>query len=297
MRVFLTGVSGFSGSHLARALANNGHSVAALYRRETPFLDRARSCPRVTLVRGDLCSPIPVSGPFDAVVHCGATSPAPGISVHQIVRDNVEATARLLETAKAWGIRAFVYFSSVSVYGDVVGPVLSEQSPVINPEVYGASKLIGEQMLADCSGHFGSLTLRLPGVVGTGAHRNWLSRVMAALVAGRPVRAFHLDQPYNNAAHVDDIAALVQRALTRISGTTDVIVLGAAGVLTARDVIHRLARGLETEATIEEIVAPKANFILSSERAIQRWGYAPMEIGELLDRYAREVKEFDEVPT
>jgi hypothetical protein len=57
-----------------------------------------------------------------------------------------------------------------------------------------------------------------------------------------------------------------------------------------RDAITRLANGLGVEARIEEIAAAKPSFTLSSERAISRWGYDPMQIGAMIDRYAAEVR-------
>jgi hypothetical protein len=57
-----------------------------------------------------------------------------------------------------------------------------------------------------------------------------------------------------------------------------------------REAISRLAKGLGVEASIEETAAPKRTFTLSSERAISHWGYDPMEIGAMIDRYAGEVR-------
>src|SRR5689334_15778311 len=117
MRTLVTGASGLSGSFVARALAHDGFDVVATYRRDTPLLSPLRDVPRLQLVRIDLADPAALPGPFDAVVHAAATSPAPGVTVAQIVHDNLDATFALIDAALRWNARSFVYFSSMSLYG------------------------------------------------------------------------------------------------------------------------------------------------------------------------------------
>lgn len=290
MRVLLTGVSGFSGSTVARRLASGGHHVVGTYRRDTDFLTPLRDVARLELVRADLIDAGNLAGPFDAIVHIAATSPAPGVEVARLVRDNIDASFALIEAARRWATRRFIFFSSLSYYGQIEQDVVDEATPVRDPDAYGASKLIVEQRLAELGRAFSSLALRLPGIVGRGAHRHWLASVASRLRAGEPIRAFHLDRPFNNAAHIDDIAALTLTVLAREPwGGFDAAVLGAAGSLTVRETIERLALALGERAKIDEIAPTSMSFTLSSARAVARYGYQPMEIGALIDRYGREV--------
>jgi nucleoside-diphosphate-sugar epimerase len=290
MRILVTGASGFSGCFVARELARTGHDVLAQHRRDTPFLTRLSGEPSVRTQRGDLADAASLPGRFDAVIHVAATSPAPGIGVAQIVSDNVAGTQALVEAAERWGVKAFVFFSTLSVYGEVSAGVVDERTCIFNPDAYGHSKRLGELLLAERADRLPSLSIRLPGVVGPGAHRNWLSGVAARLRAGETVRAFHLDAPFNNATHIADLAALVLRVIERPWTGCDTIVVGARGMISVREAITRLAKGLGVEARIEEIAAAKPSFTLSSEHAISRWGYDPMPIGAMIDRYAAEIR-------
>jgi len=290
VRILVTGVSGFSGSFVARRLARTGHEVVGTYRSNTPFLARVANA-GIKAVRIELAEAAYLPGPFDAVVHVAATSAAPRIDVARIVHDNVTSTAALADAAERWNSRAFVFFSSLSLYGDLAGPVVDESTPIINPEAYGATKHLGELLLAERAEHFPSLALRLPGIIGPGAHRNWMSKVSDKLRAGQVIRAFNLDKPFNNAAHIADIAALIEHVLTHPWRGFDALVLGARGAIPVREAIERLARGLGVSARIEEAPATKSPFMLSSERAICRWGYDPMDIGAMIDRYAKDVRD------
>lgn len=291
MRVLVTGASGFSGAVVAAALARAGHETVGLHRRRTPFLEAVADTPGLSLKTADLTRLGADDGPFDAVVHTAATSPAPGVDVARMVHDNVAATAALVAAAVDWGTGAFVYFSSLSVHGTIREAVVDESCPMIDPDAYGATKYLGELLLAERANEMPGLALRLPGVLGPGAHRNWFSGVAARLAEGRTVRAFNLDAPFNNAAHVADIAALVAGVIDRPWQGFDAVVLGARGSLPVGAAIERVARGLGVESKVEPVEADQAGFTLSCARAIERWGYDPMEIGDLLERYGREVRE------
>lgn len=290
MRILVTGVSGFFGGFIARALCAAGHDVVGVHRRDVPSLPTLVRA-GVTLHRLDLIQSCQLPGPFDAVVHTAATSPAPGVDTLHMVRDNVEATAALVDAALGWSCRAFIFCSSLSVYGRVAGPVVAEESPIVDPDSYGLTKLLGERLLRESADRLPALVLRLPGVLGPGAGRIWMSSVAERIQAGAGVPAFHLDAPFNNAAHISDVTALVARVVTRPMTGFDTVVLGARGTLTVRAAIERLAQALGAPVSIEPLPPPKPWFIVSFERAIARWGYEPMEIGPMIDRYGAELRD------
>jgi nucleoside-diphosphate-sugar epimerase len=290
MKVLVTGASGFAGSVAVRQLALAGHAVTGLYRNRTRFLATLDEVAGVTLACGDLVAAGDLPDAFDAVVHTAATSPAPGVDVNRMVHDNVLGTKALIEAAERWSTRVFILYSSMSIYGTVATPVVDETTPIIDPDPYGTTKWLGELMLKDRAERLPGLALRLPGVLGPGAHRNWLSGVAGKLRRGETVGAFHLDSPFNNAAHVTDIAALAVRAIERQWTGFDAVVLGARGVVSVREAVARLAAGLGVPARLEQVPSAKSSFTLSSERAMSQWGYDPMEIGALIDRYAAEAR-------
>lgn len=294
LRVVVTGVAGFVGSHMVRGLADAGVRVTGTFRNTPPADAVARAA--VTLIQQDLAQ-LTALPPCDVLVHTAATSRATqsGHSVPSGVfeQDNVVATERLLDAAAAAGCKRVVLLSSVSVYGQITASEVDENTPLVDPDPYGASKRQAEILLEQRSDAMAGLAVRLPAVVGCGADRHWLAGVGQRLLGGQPVRVYHPDAPFNNAIHVSTLVDFVTRAIERESREwqgVDRVVVGAAGSITVQGAVERLARGLGVEPIIVPATPAKTPFVLSSRGAIDRWGYRPEDIESLLDRYARDLR-------
>lgn len=286
MKVLVTGASGFVGSYLVDALDTAGFEVTGIYRTKAPKILKKS---RIGYIRADLSQGTYfIRGPFDAVVHAAASTPLSGVTTDQMIRDNVYSTQELFKAVPRWGTKSFILFSSISMYGRVDRPVLDETCPIVTPTTYGATKYLSEQLLKEQS--ISGLALRLPGILGPTAHEgNWLPGVAAKLRKGETIRAFNLDRPFNNVVHVDDIAKLIISNLQKGWKGYDAMVLGAAGVMFTKMVIERMAKALKVKAKIEEIPAAQKSFVISSKHAMEQWGYAPLDIGKMVDQYGAEL--------
>jgi len=117
MRSFITGASGFVGSHIAESLRNQGEDVVALVRKtsNTEFLNKigVKLC-CVSLDDTDALEEA-LSG-CDKVYHSAALADeliSPQIA-HQT---NVVGTRNLLEASKRKNIKRFIHISSLGVFG------------------------------------------------------------------------------------------------------------------------------------------------------------------------------------
>jgi nucleoside-diphosphate-sugar epimerase len=98
----------------------------------------------------------------------------------------------------------------MAIYGAVSAKIVQEDLPSNKPDVYGHSKLEGENLLSElCRQHadVGGLTIRLPGVVGAGARNNFLADSLAKILSGEQIWASNPDAFFNNVIHVDDLAS------------------------------------------------------------------------------------------
>ena len=150
MKVFLTGSTGFVGSHVARAYAAQGAELRLLARKTSSLA--AIDGVQAEIVVGDLSQPESLRSAIrgcDVLVHVAA-------DYRLWVRDpklmyavNVDSTRELLRIAREEGVAKAVYTSSVATMGfKADGTIVNEDTPVTLVDMIGhykRSKFLGEQ--------------------------------------------------------------------------------------------------------------------------------------------------------
>jgi nucleoside-diphosphate-sugar epimerase len=288
--VLVTGAGGFSGTELVRHLLTQGQMVTAVVRSGQGHLNELPTCDnKLRIVQADLSVVNDLPAPVDAIFHVAARSPWAGVSVDSIVRDNVLATRNLIGYAKKAQAKLFVFFSSFSVYGEIKAKVLNEKTAICNPNPYGLTKLICEEMLRSESPSMRSLAIRLPGIIGPKSKRNWLSRAFSAACSGEDIRIFNANAPFNNAVHVADLCDFGSRLLCQNwTKGFDIVTLGAAGQLTVEAVAKLLAEGGGGGSRVIIENSNKTSYRISSAYAQARYGYSPMNIETMLPKFISE---------
>jgi nucleoside-diphosphate-sugar epimerase len=278
MRVLVTGAGGFLGGHVARRLAEAGFEVLAATR-HSPIQPPASAAAahRFRIVAFDLAGAEPPPA-CEAIVHAAATSAWTGISVDRMLTDNMAATQALVRHARDAKISSFVFFSSISAFGAIRAPVLTEAEPSIDVNAYGLTKLLGEKLLQEVADALPSLSIRLPAVIGRGSKRNWPSEVLRKLKTGAPLEFFNPDAPFNNVVHEHDVAALVGAALHRGLSGADMVILGCGGQTTIAGAVQTIVDGTETRAPISSRLSDRFAFLIDSGKAQRAFNFAPMEI-------------------
>jgi dihydroflavonol-4-reductase len=150
MKVFLTGSTGFVGSHVARAYAAQ-NAALRLLTRKTSSLSAIEALP-AEIVVGDLRQPESLRSAIrgcDALVHVAADYRLWVRDPQQMYAANVEGTRELLRIAREEGVAKVVYTSSVATMGfKADGTIVNEDTPVALSDMIGhykRSKFLGEQ--------------------------------------------------------------------------------------------------------------------------------------------------------
>lgn len=154
MNILVTGGAGYIGSHVVEELKKSGFTPIVYDNLST---GHAAAVPEdVQLVEGDIhdvafARHIMESFSIDAVMHFAASSLV-GESMENPAKyyfNNVEGTLHLLEAMRGAGVDRMVFSSTAAVYGEPEQVPICEDSKLSPTNVYGRSKLMIENMLAD----------------------------------------------------------------------------------------------------------------------------------------------------
>jgi dihydroflavonol-4-reductase len=154
MLVFLTGATGFVGSHVARSLAAQGADLRLLVRPASDLRNiQELQAERVIGDLRDTASLKRAVAGCDVIFHVAADYRLWVRDPEQMYRSNVEGTRAILEAARENRVRRVVYTSSVATMGfQSNGHLADEDSPVslanmIGP--YKRSKFMAEEIAVE----------------------------------------------------------------------------------------------------------------------------------------------------
>ncbi len=144
MKILVTGNAGFIGGFLNRKLIDQGYELVGL--------DINPYGPREELghfIIGDILNyqdVLKAADGAEVIINLAAKHHDFGISRSEFFRVNEEGTANILRCASQLGIKKFIFYSTVAVYGEQNIPSTEETSPSpVND--YGASKLAAEKVV------------------------------------------------------------------------------------------------------------------------------------------------------
>ena len=223
--IFLTGASGYVGMRVGERLASRSRRLRCLVLPGDP-VDPGNRFPS-QVVRGDvrdLDSFAPYGKDVNAIVHCAAVMPP--ASADRIREVNVRGTANLIEFARRWGIRRFVYLSAVSA-------VYAQKN------AYGASKAEAERLVTESGLDY--TVLRLTMVYGPDGGLHF--RKLVSLVKRVPL-LFPL--PGSGKARlqpvfIGDVVQAIELALSTAAATGKTYNVSGGTVVRLRDLVDRIA--------------------------------------------------------
>jgi nucleoside-diphosphate-sugar epimerase len=282
MRILVTGAGGFIGGALAHGLmATRDHEVIGMYCKTLPDL----KVPGLKMQQCDLTYGVNLDGPVDFIVHCAALQEFEGIPVNDYVTANLAIIENVARYGKQAGVKGVIFASSISLHGEITCGVVDEHTDRTNPTVYGISKYLCEAVLQDYEAYFPVVALRLCGVVGRGAKNIWLSKVRALAERGEDITIFNPDKQFNNILHTDDLLHFLLLLIEKGFTGFNAFPVASIESLSMRDVVNEIVEGLNSHSRIID-KGPSGNpFLISSEYAINRFGYIPSKVLDSLRKF------------
>ena len=230
MKVLITGIYGFLGSHLAKKMVEK-HVAIGLYNTEKEIeFDRNVIC----FNKLELIDSVP-----DLIIMCHAavSSGETNIDKFRLFETNSNFTKQVVEkfpTVKS------IYISSVSVYGNN-NHIIDEQL-VVNPKTdYALSKLEGEK---EVSQNPNSIIIRLSSLYGNGMKENTLiPNYCNQALQNKLIQVWGNGSRFQNYIYVDDAINLIEKAI-EFQSKIDFPLLGVSSKEYSNNQVAKIISGL-----------------------------------------------------
>jgi dihydroflavonol-4-reductase len=317
MLAFLTGATGFLGSHVARVLAEHGADLRLLVRSSSNTKNIQDL--NADLISGDLRDPASLEKGIagcDVVFHVAADYRLWVRDPNEMYRSNVDGTRALLQAAHKNSVRRVVYTSSVATMGFTSnGRPADENSPVTLENMIGPykrSKFMAEQVAIEAA-HGGVdvvivnpstpvgerdikptptgrivldfLKKKFPAYVDTGLNLVDATECarghIAALEKGRAGQRYILGGENLTLKQILDRLAAITGLPSPTIRVPYVLAL-ATGVVD--EVVTGRIRGLEPRATIDAVRMGRKKMFVSSAKAERELGWRCVPVDDALQR-------------
>ncbi|HEY0459377.1 MAG TPA: GDP-mannose 4,6-dehydratase [Pyrinomonadaceae bacterium] len=270
-RILVTGGAGFIGSHLVdKLLAEGDWQVSALDNFNEFYAPRIKhdnlaqhaDNPRFRLFEADICRAeqlreIFAQNEFDAIVHLAAWAGVrPSLLNPKLYTQvNVDGTVNLLDAAKEFGVKQFVFGSSSSVYGINSKIPFAEDDNIFHPiSPYAATKAAGELLCHTYSHLYDirTICLRFFTVYGARQRPDLAIHKFSKLISeDKPIPVFGDGATRRDYTYVDDIIAGVRAAIDYDRTNYEIFNLGESQTVELKDLISLLEENLGKKAVIE----------------------------------------------
>jgi dihydroflavonol-4-reductase len=235
----VTGATGFTGSHLARALVSDGGRVRVITRSTA----RARAIlpAAVEIVEGDIADPGVVERAAQGVTtvyHLAAVYREAKHPDWRYREVNVDASRRLLDAAVEAGVSRYVHCSTVGVHGHIASPPADEQAAYEPGDVYQETKCEAEQLALSYRDRIPLAVARPTAIYGPGDTR---LLKMFQLVARQRFPLVGGGENYYHTVHVDDLVRGLRLLGTHPNAVGEIFILGGESYLKLSELTAMIA--------------------------------------------------------
>ena len=256
-KVLITGVCGFIGSSIARALLAEGATVRGLDNMSSGKLENLEGIrSQVELLRADVCDRDALKSACDGVdlVFHEAAIASVAASVDDPVHtneSNLDGTVYVLEAARHAGVKRLLYAASAAAYGDE--PTLPKRETMLPMPLspYAAQKVAGEHYLASYSRVYGlqTVALRYFNVFGprqdpASVYSGVLARFISQMSRGETPTIFGDGSTSRDFVYIDNVVSanlLAARTTADVSGKVFNVATGrSTSLLQAYEEIKRI---------------------------------------------------------
>ena len=282
--ILIAGSGGFVGSFLAKQLSEE-FDVIAVSRDEPVDSGQINNT-----IKHDLSQPWKFTECPDIVIYLAAQH---GFSrrqgtIENFLKSNINGLYNSLTFAKSAKVKLFIYLSTISVLGEIKDKIVTETTPINDPDFYGTTKFLGEKLVQNFSETIPSLTIRLPGVIGPNlpAGRPWLHTIAKSLQLNLEVKYYNPGSLFNNVCDVWTIHDFVKHVCTQNHPKKyNLVNLAASEPIRLKAMIELMRDQLQSTSLLKPQKTDNCSFTIDTSILLKDFNFLPATTLNMVTRF------------
>ena len=284
--ILIAGSGGFVGSFLAKQLSEE-FDVIAISRDGPVDLGQINNT-----IKHDLSQPWKFTECPDIVIYLAAQH---GFSrrqgtIENFLKSNINGLYNSLTFANSAKVKLFIYLSTISVLGEIKDKIVTETTPINDPDFYGTTKFLGEKLVQNFSETIPSLTIRLPGVIGPNlpAGRPWLHTIAKSLQLNLEVKYYNPGSLFNNVCDVWTIHDFVKHVCTQNHPKKyNLVNLAASEPIRLKLMIELMRDQLQSTSLLTPQKTDNCSFTIDTTILLKEFNFLPATTLNMVTRFMK----------
>jgi len=296
--ILITGGAGFFGSLLKQTLLEKGYLCVSI-----DLEKDSTSHENLRIIQGDIRNMDTMrelfkQHNFDTIFHCAAILAHAVKDKHFLWSSNVDGTKNIAELAKEYNVKSIIFTSSNCLWAqNFHRPVTEEDIP--NPvEIYGKSKLEGENILKQYSDSINTVIFRCPTIIDSG-RLGLLAILFEFIDEGRKVWVVGGGQNRYQFIYAPDLIEACIKAADY--GKSNIFNIGSENVKSFREVYDYVISKAGTKARVASLPKKLSIFGMKLAHALKISPLGPYQYKMIAEDFEFDIskikKELNWVPT
>lgn len=203
-------------------------------------------------------------------------------NTNNLIYSNIDFLRECISYCRKINIKYFIFFSSVSIYGNINCENINESSDFNNHiGTYGLTKLLGENLLKD--EEFKVVILRLPAILTQSNQNIMLRKIYNKLLNNETITITNGNKLYNNLINVESIFNFILSY--DFKKYFDIYLLASKQDKSLNDIIKYLKENLKSESKIINSSRISSFFNIDTTKARINSNYIENKTIKLLDNW------------
>ena len=282
--ILIAGSGGYVGTFLTKQLSEE-FDVIAISRDTSIHSEQIKNT-----IKHDLAHPWKFTERPDIIIYLAAQHgfSRPEGTIENFLRSNIHGLHNSLTFAKSSKVKLFIYLSTISVLGEVQDKIVTETTPLNDPDFYGTTKFLGEKLVQTFSEAIPSITIRLPGVVGPNLPpgRPWLHTIAKSLQSDLEVKYYNPGSLFNNVCDVWTIRDFVKHVCTQNHPKNyNLVNLAASEPILLNEMIELMRDRLQSTSLLTTQKTNKCSFTIDTSILLKEFNFLPATTLDMITRF------------